>query len=91
MNKKKLRRCLTKKFGFEPVQGSKHEAVSLVIDGRKVATTRFSRSHREISDAILSRIAGQLWVTLTYLKEMEGCTKGREDYLDHLRREGYLS
>jgi len=79
-----LRRCLIGKFGFEEIEGTRHEAVSLIVDGRKVATTRFSRSHREIDDAILGLVAKELWVTLGYLKRMYGCTRSREDYLKYL-------
>lgn len=36
--------------------GTKHDAISLIVEGRKVATTRFSRGHAELSDSILTII-----------------------------------
>ena len=88
--KEDLRRCLIRKFGFEETEGSKHEAVALYIDGYKVATTRFSRSHGQISDPILTQIAQQIWVQLGYLKKMVECTKSKDDYLAHLRNTDHL-
>ncbi len=88
--KKDLRRRLIKKFHFQQVSGSRHEAVALFVDGRKVATTRFSRSGKDVSDKILSLIARQIRVNLGYLKQMHGCTKGSDDYMDHLRKTGYI-
>lgn len=78
--KDRLRTCLIGKFRFEEVPGSKHEALSLFVDGRKVATTRFSRSYSEINDTILKMIAREIWVQLKYLKQMYECTKSRDDY-----------
>jgi hypothetical protein len=88
--KRNLRRCLIHKFHFEEVSGTKHEAVALFVDGRKIATTRFSSSHRDIDDTILRQIARQIWVQLGYLKKMYDCTKNPEDYHEHLRRTGHL-
>lgn len=90
ISKNDLRKCLLKKFGFQEVAGSKHEAVSLFVNGKKVATTRFSRSHRDLSDKTLRLIARELWVQLSYLREMHGCTKGLDEYLSHLEKYGYL-
>lgn len=91
MRKRDLQDSLVQKFGFEEVEGSRHDAVSLIVDGRKVATTRFSRGGSEIGDAILTMIARQIWVPLGFLKGMYACTKSREDYLERLRGLGRLS
>lgn len=88
--KQDLRRCLIKKFGFEAVEGSKHEAVALFLDDHKVATTRFSRSQRDIPDTILGIIAREICVQLGDLKSMYGCSLSREDYLELLRRTDHL-
>ena len=89
--KRDLRRCLIQKFGFSEVAGSRHDAVSLMVDGKKVATTRFSRSVQEIDDIVLGLIARELWVNLNALKRMCECTISRDDYLQMLRRAGHLS
>jgi hypothetical protein len=91
--KRDVKRKLISKFHFEERPGSKHECLSLVIDGKKYATTRFSRGHSEITDGVLTEISKQLFVyNLGFLKEMLDCTKSRSDYLNrwnqnkHLRR-----
>ncbi|GEM_PF-3364209 len=91
IQKEDLRRCLISKFGFEEVAGSKHEAVLIFVGGRKVATTRFSRSQRNIDDTIMKLIARQIWVQLGYLKQMYNCARFREDYLRHLVQNGHIS
>lgn len=80
-----------RKFGFEEVAGSKHEALSLIVGGRKVATTRFSRSWQDIDDSILRLIARELWVTAKDLKQMCDCLISHEQYLQRLRNEGRLT
>jgi hypothetical protein len=89
--KRDLRRCLIQKFGFEEVPGSRHEAVSLIVEGRKVATTRFSRSGRDIDDSLLTLMARQIRVNLSTLKQMHSCTVGLDEYLAHLERGGHLN
>jgi len=88
--KRDIRRCLMKKFHFQEVPSSKHEAVALFVGEKKVATARFSRSHRELSDNILRLIAREIWVNLGYLKRTYDCTKSCQDYLDRLRETDHL-
>lgn len=90
ISKRDLRRSLIKKFYFQEVPGSRHEAVALFVGDEKVATARFLRSHTEISDNILTLIAREIWVNLGYLKRMYDCTRSRQDYLDRLRETGHL-
>ena len=90
-SKNDLRRCLVRKFGFAEVAGSKHEALSLIVDGRKVATTRFSHSWRDIDDSMLRQIARELWVTSQDLKRMVNCTLSRDEYLSRLQSQGYMA
>jgi hypothetical protein len=90
ITKRELQKSLSQKFGFQETPGSRHEALSLIIDGRKVATVRFSRSHRDLSDRVLNLIARESWVNLAYLKQMVGCTKSRAHYLTRLKEQGYL-
>jgi len=67
--KRDLRRCLIGKFHFQVVPGSRHEAVALFVGDVKIATARFSRSHAELNDSILTLIARELWVNLGYPSE----------------------
>jgi hypothetical protein len=89
--KKKLKKSLQKKFGFSKVNKSDHDCVALSVNGKTVAMALFSRSHDDIDDTILGRVAIQLCVRLNYLNEMYSCTKSKADYLSLLRREGRLS
>ena len=93
INKRDLVSCLKGKFGFDEVEETRHDAVSLFVGNQKVATTRFSRSLRgqeNISPTLLSLIAKQLWVDLATLKKMYGCTESREQYLQRLREQRIL-
>lgn len=90
-SKSDLRRCLVGKFGFAEVAGSKHEALSLIVGGRQVATTRFSRSWRDVDDSMLQQIARALWVTSQELRRMCDCTISRDEYLSRLRNEGHMA
>jgi hypothetical protein len=88
--KKKLKRKLRTKFLFEESDGSKHEIMSLVIDGKKVVYTLFSKSHTDIGDDLLKLIARQLAVNSGYLREMYGCTKSRKEYIELLKSQHKL-
>ncbi len=90
IEKNKLRKCLLKKFEFTKSKKKKHRSVSLIINGKKVASTLFSGSHHTLDDSILALIAKELWVKLAFLKEMYGCTKSRDNYIEHLRKSGLL-
>jgi|GEM_PF-3627734 len=48
IEKRSLRQTLLTKFHFEEVPGSKHEAVALFIDDKKVATTRSNKSNPSV-------------------------------------------
>lgn len=86
-----LQRSLRQKFGFEEVAGTKHEAVALFIDDRKVATTRFSRGYNEVGDRVIGFIARDLGVNTGFLKGMHLCTNSAADYVRRLREAGRLS
>lgn len=91
VRRKDLEEKLVHKFGFEAVEGKKHDAFSLFVNGQKVASTRFSRGHDEINDAIQTLMARQIGVQqLGFFKQMYLCTKSRDDYLDLLRKAGKI-
>ena len=76
-----LRSALSNKFGFAEASGAKHDKYRLEISGQYVAHTVVSRSHREISDALLSVVARQLGVSSGDLRSMIQCTIDRAGYL----------
>jgi hypothetical protein len=86
IKKRVVQSSLMGKFGFIEVEGSEHDAVSLFVQGKKIATTRFSRGHREISDDILGLMAKQIGVNLATFKNMIGCTVELQEYLRILRQ-----
>lgn len=92
LTKKEIRTQLKEKFFFEDVKGSKHGAVSLFHNGKKVATTRFSRGGSDdVPDSILGRMAKEIRIVKTkFFKEMIECTKSREAYMEELEKGGFL-
>ena len=88
--KRNLQKCLRKKFGFVDVGGSKHDALALFYEDRKVATVRFSFGQREIDDTILKLIAKEAWVQLGFLKGMYSCKKSEQDYIKFLDENNLL-
>jgi len=89
----KLRSCLLTKFKFEPLHRTKHRACTLIVDGKRVATTQFSRTkkNKDIGPQLLAQIAkDQLFVPKNVLEEMYFCTVSRDDYLEHLRDAGII-
>ncbi len=94
--KKKLRKALTGKFGFEPVEGTRHEALAFHYRGKKVATTRFSRGSRsgDIGPSLLRMIARQIRLespgALPTLYGMVECSESLANYLEKLKLGGFL-
>lgn len=86
LEKIEVKRALRGKFGFVEVPGSKHEAMSLFFEEKKVATARFSRGHRDIHDGILNQIAHAIGVNLGIFKGMVECTVDMEEYIRMLRQ-----
>jgi hypothetical protein len=86
-------RQLLRKFFFQPAHGTNHDAYALIIDGRRIATIRFSRGRRRnLDDRMLRIMARELRAPdLAYFKGMLDCTISNGNYLAHLRESGYLS
>ncbi len=87
-----IERQLLRKFHFEPASGTRHDAFTLIINGRRVATTRFSRGRRRVlSDGILRVIAEELHTpSLAFFKGMIECTVSDDEYLAYLRQAGHI-
>lgn len=78
------------KFHFS-VSDKDHKVYELYINQKKIARTKISHGGKEISDAILTQMAKQVGVQrLNYFKEMVLCTKTNDDYLEEIKRNGYL-
>ena len=85
-------RQLLKKFHFEAAPGTRHDTYTLIINGRRAATTRFSRGRRRtLPDNLLRVMAHEIHApSLAFFRGMIECTVSNEEYLDHLRQEGHI-
>ena len=92
MRKREIRRTLLRKFSFQEVPGSRHEAVAFYFGNEKIATTRFSRgSGSDIGDDLLAVMAKEVRVCqLRFFREMIDCTRSYDDYVGRLREGGYI-
>jgi hypothetical protein len=70
-----------------------HQVFLLVVDDRVVARTKLSRGsekYKTLGDDLVRKMAQQLHVSMPVFRELESCTKSREDYLQILRGTGFL-
>ena len=88
---------LVNKFGFKWVKvsgRSNHERLAYYFDGKKVATTGFSRSFRpntDIDDSLITPFMREVRVqTAKQFKGMINCTVSSDDYIEILRSQGYI-
>lgn len=83
---------LLKKFHFEKASGTRHDTYTLIINGRRAATTRFSRGRRRtLPDSLLRTMAREVHApSLAFFRDMIECTVSEAAYLEHLRQAGHL-
>jgi hypothetical protein len=82
--KKDLVKCLTGKFRFSQLDGTKHETYGLIVNDIRVATIRFSRSWEDIGDNMMSQLGRELGVDRKQLLAMCECTISRDRYIEIL-------
>lgn len=82
---------LLRRLGFAQTEGY-HRVFCLTIEGRTVAKTKMSRGtgHRTVGEGIVSDVADELHITRAFLYQLVRGEKGRDDYLNELRRKGLL-
>lgn len=92
LDKQKVKNTLLEKFEFQEVEGTKHERIAFFHNGKKVATTGFSRgTGRDLGESLLKIIANEILVSnLGFFKEMIICTKSRQEYLRKLNDGGFI-
>ena len=76
---------LTKKFGFGPAPGDKHEVYSCGVPDVGTVSTHFSRGKKEISDQLLGIMAGQLLVTGSYFRGMLDCKNSCDAWIKQIQ------
>lgn len=79
-----LKAKLTSKFGFAAAGSGRgpHDKFRLYVDGRWVAQTQVPRGSKPINDKLAGMIARQVGVTSRQLRDMIGCSIGRQAYLE---------
>jgi hypothetical protein len=82
-----LQRQLTHKFKFVPAKNrsSDHQWLELQLPGIVTIRTKLSHSKAELRARLLGIIARELRVNSAYLNEMVVCTKGQDEYYEHLK------
>lgn len=70
-----------------------HQVFLLMVDGRVVARTKLSRGSEKdktLGDDLVRKMAQQLHVSMAVFRELESCTKSRDEYFQILRENGLL-
>lgn len=98
LKKGEIESKLLSKFGFQWVESSgrgSHERLAFYHEGRKIATTGFSRGFRkneDLDDSLCKVMAREVRVqTLNFFKGMINCPNSLDDYRNRLREQGYIS
>jgi hypothetical protein len=89
--RRNVERALTRKLGMV-VDQRDHRVYKLHVEGTFVAQTKVSRGsgYDTLGRDLVSAMAHDLNVPVRFFRELVGCTKGVDDYLQHLRDEGAL-
>lgn len=80
-----VKNLLQSKYGFLPAKKKGHLWIELKLPGTRRVRTRISHSRQTLGQDLEHWMAQQLFVTISYFREMIGCTKSCEDYYTHLR------
>lgn len=93
MKKRVVKQTLQAKFHYVEVPEAKHDRIAFFYNGKKVATTGFSRgAGPDIGDpSLLAVMAKEMRVNqLSFFKRMIECTRSYDDYIEKLREGGYI-
>jgi S-adenosylhomocysteine hydrolase len=92
VSRRGVERMLTNKLEMT-LDDRDHQVFLLVIEGRVIARTKLSRGsekYKTLGDDLVRKMAQQLRVSMPVFRELESCTKSRDDYLQVLREHGFL-
>jgi hypothetical protein len=93
MKKRVMKQTLQGKFHYVEEQETKHDRIAFYYNGKKVATTGFSRgAGPDVDDpSLLAVMAKEVRVNqLSFLRQMIECTRSYDDYIKRLREGGYI-
>lgn len=76
------------KFNFQPARSHSddHIWLELKLEGTTTVFTKLSHNGDELRDRLIGKIARQLRVSTSYLREMVACTKSRVEYYELVRK-----
>ncbi len=76
------------KFNFQPAKNHSddHIWLELKLEGIPTVFTKLSRNGDELRDRLIGKIARQLRVSTSYLREMVAFTKSQAEYYDLVRK-----
>ena len=79
---------MRRKFNFQPAKSHSddHIWLELKLDGIPAVLTKLSRNGEELRDKLIGKIARQLRVSTSYLREMVACTKSQAEYYELVRK-----
>jgi hypothetical protein len=93
MKKRVMKQTLQGKFHYVEEPEAKHDRIAFYHNGKKVATTGFSRgAGPDIGDpSLLAQMAKEVRVNqLSFFKRMIECTRSYDDYIKRLREGRYI-
>ncbi len=78
---------MRQKFKFQTAKNHSddHIWLELKLEGAPAVLTKLSRNGDELRDRLIGKIARQLRVKTSYLKEMVDCTKSQSEYYELVR------
>ena len=88
MNRRLVESQFIRKLSLEPAEGTKHKFFWVKDGDIKITSTQISRGkeYKELGNEILSRIARQLYLTLSELKEAVNCPMSEERFYEIVRQ-----
>ena len=92
VSRRGVERMLTNKLEMR-LDDRDHQVFLLEIDGRVVARTKLSRGsakYTTLGADLVRKMAQQLHVSMPIFRELESCTKSRDEYLQILSETGFL-
>lgn len=88
MKKSEVER-LFRKLGLK-VRSTGHNYGWLIVTGKKILRVHYSHGRGNIPDKIISKIRGQLKLSLKDFKNLIDCLLGYGDYINILKQKGII-
>jgi len=80
---------LFRKLGLK-VRSTGHNYGWLIVTGKKILRVHYSHGRGDIPDKIISKIRGQLILSLKDFKNLIDCLLGYGDYINILKQKGII-